>query len=92
MRIDEFETIAEPSGSSVSYEEAVYQAATVAALVEITSVSSGFSENTARTVLLIAYPNHSINELAKDWKKAYRISYKKEKRRIDKAMFKSKLS
>jgi hypothetical protein len=81
MRIDEFEAIEEPSGSgsSVSYEEALYETVKVAALVEITKVSSTFSANTAQTVLHIAYPNRSINDLNRDWKKAYTRALKKEK-------------
>lgn len=62
MRIDEI------SNAAVPYEEAVEKAAKVYALTQ--GGVGDFNANTAQTVLLIAYPNRSINDRDKDWNEA----------------------
>ncbi len=71
MRLNEI------TSEGVSYEEALREAAKVKALTVI--ATGDFDDNTARTVLSIAFPNHSYNELEKDWNKAVKEQIKKQK-------------
>lgn len=77
MRLDEFESVGGES-SSVSYEDALRKAVKIAALCEITNCGN-FDDNTAHAMLSISHPGHSYNEIKSDWKKAYVVSVKKEK-------------
>jgi hypothetical protein len=83
MRIDEI------SSTAVPYEKAVEEAAKVYAMTKL--IAGDFNANTAQTVLLIAYPNRSINDRDRDWNEAVKRQLKIVGRDVKKQKFVSGL-